>query len=71
MRCSRRIKRELKTDRWRESRQITAQVKGMIYDNLLWLPEESFIDEDVSLKIVSVYQHIYSSYHGGGKSVYQ
>jgi len=62
---------KLKIDRWRESRQITAQVKGMIYDNLLWLPEEAYSDEDVSLKTVSVYQHIYSNYYGGGKSVYQ
>ena len=62
---------KLKIERWRESRQITAQVKGMIYDNLLWLPEEAYTDEDVSLKTVSVYQHIYSNYYGGGKSVYQ
>jgi type I restriction enzyme R subunit len=62
---------KLKIERWRESRQITAQVKGMIYDNLLWLPEDTYTDEDVSLKTVSVYQHIYSNYYGGGKSVYQ
>ncbi|MEN8846438.1 MAG: type I restriction endonuclease subunit R [Candidatus Arcticimaribacter sp.] len=62
---------KLKIERWRESRQITAQVKGMIYDNLLWLPQEAYSDEDVSLKTVNVYQHIYSSYYGGGKSVYQ
>jgi type I restriction enzyme R subunit len=62
---------KLKIERWRESRQITAQVKGMIYDNLLWLPENAYTDEDVSLKTVSVYQHIYSNYYGGGKSVYQ
>lgn len=61
---------KLKIERWRESRQITAQVKGMIYDNLLWLPEETYSDEDVSLKTVTVYQHIYSNYYGGGRSVY-
>ena len=61
---------KLKIERWRESRQITAQVKGMIYDNLLWLPEEAYTDEDVSLKTVSVYQHIFSNYYGGGRSVY-
>ena len=49
---------KLKIERWRESRQITAQVKGIIYDNLLWLPEETYTDEDVSLKTVNVYQHI-------------
>ena len=62
---------KLKIERWRESRQITAQVKGLIYENLLWLPEQAYTDEDVSLKTVSVYQHIYSNYYGGGKSVYQ
>ena len=62
---------KLKIERWRESRQITAQVKGMIYDNLLWLPEDEYTDEDVSLKTGSVYQHIFSNYYGGGKSVYQ
>lgn len=61
---------KLKIERWRESRQITAQVKGMIYDNLLWLPEETYSDEDVSLKTVTVYQHIYANYYGGGRSVY-
>lgn len=49
---------KLKIERWRESRQITAQVKGMIYDNLLWLPQIA-------------YQHIYSNYYGGGNSVYR
>ncbi len=62
---------KLKVERWRESRQVTAQVKGLIYDNLLWLPERTYSDEDVSLKTVSVYQHIFSNYYGGGRSVYQ
>jgi type I restriction enzyme R subunit len=62
---------ELKIERWRESRQITAQVKGMIYDNLLWLPEEVYTDEEVSQKTINVYQHIYSNYYGGGQSIYQ
>ncbi|MFI8379507.1 type I restriction endonuclease subunit R [Leeuwenhoekiella sp. NPDC079379] len=57
-------------DRWRESRQLKAQVKGMIYDNLLWLPEESYTDEEVSSKSLNVYQHIYTSYYGNGQSVY-
>lgn len=61
---------KLKIDRWRESRQITAQVKGMIYNNLLWLPEDAYSDEEVSMKTISVYQHIYSNYYGGGRSAY-
>ena len=62
---------KLKIERWRESRQITAQVKGIIYDTLLWLPEETFTDEDVSQKTINVYQHIFSNYYGGGQSIYQ
>lgn len=62
---------KLKIDRWRESRQITAQVKGMIYDTLLWLPEEAYNDDEVSQKTVNVYQHIYANYYGGGQSVYR
>jgi type I restriction enzyme R subunit len=62
---------KLNIERWRESRQVTAQVKGMIYDNLLWLPEVAYTDEDVHSKSATVYQHIYSNYYGGGKSVYQ
>ncbi len=62
---------KLKIERWRESREITAQVKTMIGDNLLYLPQVVYSDEDVSTKTISVYQHIYSNYYGGGKSVYQ
>lgn len=61
---------KLKVKRWRESRQVTAQVKGVIYDKLLWLPQEAYTDEEVSLKTLRVYQHIYTNYYGGGRSVY-
>ena len=60
----------LKVDRWRESRSIKAQVRNLIYENLLWLPQESYSDEEVDFKAVAVYQHVYSNYYGGGKSVY-
>jgi len=33
---------KLKVERWRESRQITAQIKIMIYDKLLGLPEQAY-----------------------------
>lgn len=62
---------KLKIEHWREKREIIAQVKSMIYDQLLWLPQEAYNDEEVSMKSLSVYQHIYSNYYGGGKSVYQ
>lgn len=61
---------KLKVERWRESTQITAQVQTTIHDNLLWLPEDSYADEEVDTKSVEVYQHIYSSYYGGGMSRY-
>lgn len=61
---------KLKIDKWRESRQIKAQVKSMIYDSLLYLPEESYTDEEVGVKTANVYQHIFTNYYGGGNSVY-
>ncbi len=61
---------KLKIDRWRESRQIKAQVKQIINDKLLWLPEDVYSDTEVEEKTMSVYQHIYTNYVGGGKSVY-
>jgi type I restriction enzyme R subunit len=61
---------KLKIDNWRESRQIKAQVKSTIYDNLLYLPQENYTDEEVGIKTANVYQHIYTNYYGNGKSVY-
>lgn len=61
---------KLKVERWRESRQLTAQVKTIIFDKLQWLPQESFTDQDVSERTIHVYQHIYSNYPGGASSVY-
>ncbi|WP_111682808.1 type I restriction endonuclease subunit R [Winogradskyella tangerina] len=61
---------KLKVERWRESRQVKAQVKNIIYDNLLHLPQEQYSDEDVNLKSDTVYQHVYTNYYGGGQSVY-
>jgi type I restriction enzyme R subunit len=49
-------------DRWRESRQITAQIKTMIFDSFQWLPQPAYTDSDVADKTMSVYQHIYSNY---------
>lgn len=62
---------KLKIERWRESRQIKAQVKNIINDSLLWLPQQSYTDDDVDQKSIAVYQHIYTSYYGGGGGVYQ
>lgn len=53
---------KLKIDRWRESRQITAQVKTMIFDSFQWLPQNAYTDNDVAEKTMNVYQHIYTNY---------
>jgi type I restriction enzyme R subunit len=55
---------KLKIDRWRESMQITAQIKTMIFDCFQWLPQNIYTDTDVVEKTMSVYQHIYSNYGG-------
>jgi len=61
---------KLKVERWRESTQITAQVRTMIHDNLYHLPETSYPDNEVDTKAIDIYQHIYSNYYGGGASTY-
>ena len=55
---------KLKIDRWRESMQITAQIKTVIFDCFQWLPQNTYTDTDVAEKTMSVYQHIYSNYGG-------
>ena len=61
---------KLKVERWRESTQLRAQVKTAIYDNLLWLPQEPYSEEEVSEKTDVVYQHIFSHYPGGDLNSY-
>jgi len=54
---------KLNIPNWKESREIRSAIKTTIYDKLLWLPEEKYTDEDVSMRSVQVYQHVYS-YNG-------
>ncbi|MFZ2169478.1 MAG: type I restriction endonuclease subunit R, partial [Methylococcaceae bacterium] len=61
---------KLKIERWRESTQVTAQVKTMIDHSLQWLPQEPYPDEEVDIKSLLVYQHIYANYQGAGFSSY-
>lgn len=61
---------KLDKENWRESRQIKAQVKSTIYDHLLYLPQDSYSDEEVGIKTANVYQHIYTNYYGNNQSVY-
>jgi len=61
---------KLKVERWRESTQLRAQVKTAIYDTLLWLPQEPYSENEVDEKTNVIYQHIFTNYYGGGKSIY-
>lgn len=59
---------KLNIDRWRESRQVQAQVKTMIFNAFQWLPQRVYTDDDVAAKTMSVYQHIYTNYPGGSQA---
>jgi type I restriction enzyme, R subunit len=61
---------KLNIARWRESTQVTAQVRTIIYDQLQYLPQEAYPDNEVEEKTDKVYQHVYSSYLGAGQSTY-
>ena len=58
--------KKLRVERWRESTQVAAQVKTIIFDNLQWLPQEAYADDEVNERADLVYQHIYSTYSGYG-----
>jgi len=60
----------LRVERYRESTQLKARVKTTIYDSLLWLPQEPYSENEVDEKTNMIYQHIFTNYYGGGKSVY-
>lgn len=53
---------KLNIDHWYESRQVQAQIKSAIYNNLLHLPQEIYTDKEVGIKSANVYQHIFSRY---------
>lgn len=55
---------KLRIERWRESTQVTAQVKTIIFDSLQWLPQNAYDDNEVKERTDLVYQHIYSIYSG-------
>ncbi len=61
---------KLKIDHWRESIEVSAQVKVMIDDSLQWLPQEPYPEEDLAEKSLLVYQHVYANYQGAGSSSY-
>ena len=51
---------KLNIPHWKEIREVKASIKATIYEQLLWLPENKYTDEEVSLKSIAVYQHVYS-----------
>ncbi|NOQ36083.1 MAG: HsdR family type I site-specific deoxyribonuclease [Methylococcaceae bacterium] len=61
---------KLKIERWRESEQVSSQIKVMISDTLEYLPPEPYPDEELADMSLVVYQHVYSHYQGGGASSY-
>ncbi|EKO3548520.1 type I restriction endonuclease subunit R [Vibrio fluvialis] len=61
---------KLKIDRWRESTQVSSQVKTMIKDSLEWLPQKAYPDEELADIGLLVYQHVYANYQGAGHSTY-
>lgn len=62
---------KLKIKRWWESTQVTSQVKTIIVNNLQWLPQKSYSDDEVSIRSDDVYQHIYTNYRGGMEGIYK
>ena len=56
---------KLKIERWRESTQVTAQVRTVIFDSMQWLPQEAYVNDEVRQKSDQVYQYIYTNYPGG------
>ncbi|PCJ75197.1 MAG: deoxyribonuclease HsdR [Rhodobacteraceae bacterium] len=61
---------KLNIDRWRESTQVTAQVRTIIFDQLQYLPQTSYPDNEVVAKADKVYQHIFSTYTDNSQHVY-
>jgi type I restriction enzyme R subunit len=61
---------KLKIEKWRESRTISASVKNIINDSLAYLPIQSYTDDDLTIRAVNVYQHIYMNYPGTGNNLY-
>ncbi len=56
--------------RWRSRQQTRAAVFVAIQNVLENLPQK-YSDDEYSIKCEAVYQHVYDSYYGAGRSVYQ
>jgi len=66
-----RLKQEkLEREHWRESTQLSSEVRVIIDDALQWLPRAPYPDAELADRSLLVYQHVYSNYRGGGQSAY-
>ena len=61
---------KLKVDRWRESTQVSSQVRTMINDSLEYLPQAAYPDDELPDIGLLVYQHVFANYQGAGMSTY-
>jgi len=61
---------KLKLEHWRESTQVSAQVKVTINQSLQYLPQDPYPDDELEILSQTVYQHIHSHYQGAGMSIY-
>ncbi len=61
---------KLKLAHWRESIQVSSQVKITIAQSLQYLPQEPYPDDELEQLSQSVYQHVYTNYQGAGASTY-
>ena len=52
---------QLAIERWRESTQVTARVKLTILENMEYLPQKAYDDDEVITYADRVYQHIFST----------
>ena len=61
---------KLKVDRWRESTQVSSQIRTIITSSLEYLPQAPYPDEELADLNLVVYQHVYANYQGAGYSTY-
>jgi type I restriction enzyme R subunit len=61
---------KLKVELWRESTQISSQVKTIITTSLEYLPQAPYPDNELADLSLVVYQHVYANYQGAGNSTY-
>ena len=61
---------KLNINNWRQSTQVSAQIRVLIRNNLFHLPESIYPDDEIEKLSTKFYQHLFSNYYGNGKSIY-